>query len=107
MWWVGNGKREGSKPVEDQRKQSILEGEPEGHFPFPALQSGADARVSEICVSKSWVNFKVLCGWRGCGPPACVRLKVAEIAGLEVGRGGWGETQAEHPGSHGPLLCLP
>lgn len=38
-------------------------------------------------MSKNWVNFKVLCGWSGCGHPACVRLKVAERAGLGVGRG--------------------
>lgn len=39
----------------------------------------------------------MLCGWSGCGHPACVRLKVAEIAGLEVGREGSGGRQAEHP----------
>lgn len=62
----------------------------------------------EIYVSKNWVNFKVLCGWSGCGHPACVRLKVAEIAGLGVGREReeWRETQAEHS-LEAILLCLP
>lgn len=56
-------------------------------------------------MSKTWVNFKVLCGWSGCGHPACVRLKVAEIAGLGVGReGGGGRHRQSIPGSH---LALP
>lgn len=52
-------------------------------------------------MSKNWVNFKVLCGWSGCGHPACVRLKVAEIAGLEVGREGSGEQRVQARGSRG------
>lgn len=62
-------------------------------------------RVGEIYVSKTWVNFKVLCGWSGCGHPVCVRLKVAEIAGLGVGRErGGGRHRHSVPGSH---LALP
>lgn len=56
-------------------------------------------------MSKTWVNFKVLCGWSGCGHPVCVRLKVAEIAGLGVGREwGGGRHRQRVPGSH---LALP
>lgn len=56
-------------------------------------------------MSKTWVNFKVLCGWSGCGHPVCVRLKVAEIAGLGVGRErGGGRHRQSVPGSH---LALP
>lgn len=48
----------------------------------------------------------MLCGWNGCGHPACVRLKVAETAGLEVGREGSGRHRQSIPGSH-QTLALP
>lgn len=56
-------------------------------------------------MSNNWGNFKVLCGWSGCGHPACVRLKVAEIAGSEVGREGSGRRQAEHPWKPSCFAC--
>lgn len=48
----------------------------------------------------------MLCGWSGCGHPACVRLKVAETAGLEVGREGSGRHRQSIPGSY-QTLALP
>lgn len=48
----------------------------------------------------------MLCGWSGCGHPACVRLKVAETVGLEVGREGSGRHRQSIPGSY-QTLALP